>query len=197
MATDLYIISHIKTTKKEVLEKKDFYLQKLKNLNLEPITYLRIIDNNETWLKFEGDWEYELPDTETKEIIYFSSPFVFSVTVYENCLEIATIYKYSFLYSEYKLHEDDYIWEFRKNIFDIISIFGGTEIIYLADNGCNKLSSYLELKVWEGVSYFDVKKDMIEKGFPFVSNYHKLKLKDLNYSCIKEIVFDDFSDIKT
>jgi hypothetical protein len=205
MATDLYVISNITTTKEKVIANKDLYLKQLKALQLEPTSYIRIIDNKETWLESKGDWEYEfptvyddntdsiIPDTETKEIIYYSSPFVFSVTVYENCLELSTIYKYSFLYEDEKT---DYINEFRKNIYDIISIFGGTEIIYLADNGCDKLGMYLELQVWEGVSYFEIKKDMTSKGLPFVSDYYNLKLNNLNYRNIKEIIFDDFSNLK-
>ncbi len=204
MATDLYIISNIKTNKEEVLANKDIYLQKLKELNLEHITVIGVG-------KLKGDWKYELPliydeesdklipNKESLELIYFSSPFVFSVYVYENCLELSTIYKYRFLYED-EYRDLDFVkanlLEFRKNIFDIITIFGGTEIIYLADNGCNKLSNYLELWVWEGKSYFDVKQDMIDNKIPFRKDYQNLKLNDLSYNNIKEIIFDDFVDIK-
>jgi hypothetical protein len=204
MATDLYIISNIKTNKEEVLANKDIYLQKLKELNLEHITVIGVG-------KLTGDWKYELPliydeesdklipNKESLELIYFSSPFVFSVYVYENCLELSTIYKYRFLYED-EYRDLDFVkanlLEFRKNIFDIITIFGGTEIIYLADNGCNKLSNYLELWVWEGKSYFDVKQDMIDNKIPFRKDYQNLKLNDLSYNNIKEIIFDDFVDIK-
>ncbi len=126
-------------------------------------------------------------------MIYYSSPFVFCVTVFPNCLILSTIYKYRFLYEDEK---PDFFQKFRKDIFDIINIFGGTEILYLADNCCDKLGNYLESKVWEGVSYNDVKKDMISKNLPFVSDYSKLKLKDLSYSNITEIVFDNFKDLK-
>lgn len=202
MATDLYIISNIKTNKAELLSKKDIYLQKLKDLNLEHVTVIGAG-------KLFGDWKYEfpllydedsdklIPDEESPQLIRFSSPFVFSVTVYENCLELSTIYKYRFLYEdEYRDSEEAKanLLDFRKNIFDIITIFGGTEIIYLADNGCNKLGAYLELWVWEGKSYFDVKQDMIDNKIPFRKDYQNLKLNDLNYNNIKEIIFDDFVD---
>ncbi len=37
MTTDLYIISNIKTSKKEVIQNKALYLNKLKDLNLKHI----------------------------------------------------------------------------------------------------------------------------------------------------------------
>ena len=65
-----------------------------------------------------GEWKYELPnyydlglnreslDEEAIELIFYESPFVFSVRVYENCLELVTIYKYRFLYEDEK---NDYL----------------------------------------------------------------------------------------
>ena len=87
---------------------------------------------------------------------------------------------------------EENLLEFRKNIFDIITVFGGTEIIYLADNSCDKLSGYLECMVWEGVAYNEIKKKMVQDKIPFVSDYNKLKLENLSYSNITEYVFDDF-----
>lgn len=201
MATDLYIISDVKTTEKEVLKKKDSYLQKLKDLNLE---HTSLITADSSFLKSEGDWEYEFPelyDTKSSllfdngigEIISFFSPFVFNITVYPNCIVLSTTYKYRFLYEDEK---PDFFQKFRKDVFDIINIFGGAEIIYLADNGCDKLGTYLETKIWEGVSYNEVKKNMIASNLPFVSDYKKLKLKDLSYGNITEVVFDNFKDLK-
>lgn len=200
MATDLHIISNCRSFTKNTIEKnKDEFLAKLKALKLDHIT---IIGSG----KLTGDWEYEfpeiycekqdkvIPDIDAKELISYNSPFVFNIRVYENCVELITIYKYRFLYEDEKT---DYLNEFRKNVYDIISIFGGTEIIYLADNGCDKLGKYLELQVWEGVSYYEIKKDMISKGLPFVSDYYSLKLNNLNYINIKEIVFDDFKKSTT
>lgn len=206
MATGLYIISNIETSKEVIIAKKDNYLMQLKALGLSQTYYLRIIDDREVWLKSEGDWEYEfptayddqtdsiIPDTETEEIISFDSPFVFSIRVYPNCLELTTIYRYRYLYEDGNY---DALNDFRRNVYDIISIFGGTEIIYLADCGCDKLSSYLELQVWEGISYQTIKKDMVDKGLKFVSDYTTLQHDNLSYANITEIVFDEFKDFKT
>lgn len=192
MGTNLYIISNIQTSKEEVVKKKDRYLKQLK----------------EKWKTVKGDWKYgfrtiyneetgcEEEDVEIAELIYFESTFAFSVILYNNCLEIHTIYRYKLIYEEPKLGEVGFFWNFRKEIFDIISIFGGTEIIYLADNSCDKLSHYLGNLVWEGVSYNEVKTKIIDSKIPIVSDYSKLDYEELSYSNIKEVVFDDFSDVK-
>lgn len=211
MGTNLYIISNIQTSKEEVVKKKDWYLKQLKALNLNPVKNRKILNINplkEEWEIEKGDWEYgfrtiyneetgyEEEDIETEELIYFESPFVFSVRLYTNCLEIHTIYRYKLIYEQPKLGEVGFFWNFRKEIFDIISIFGGTEIIYLADNSCDKLSHYLGNLVWEGVSYNEVKTKIINSKIPIVSDYYKLNYEELSYSNIKEVVFDDFSDLK-
>jgi len=208
MATDLYLISNITTSKEEVLTKKEFYVEELKKLKLEHTSVFRA----GRYEKCEGDWEYELPnqydepedleqfpETIEKELISFNSPFVFNIRVYENCLELTTIYRYRYLYEDEYRGSDMYeenLLEFRKNILDIITIFGGTEIIYLADNGCDKLSDYLELMAWEGVAYNEIKQKMMLDNIPFVSDYNKLILNNLKYSNITEYVCDDFKDIK-
>ena len=206
MATDLYLISNISNSKEDVLAKKEFYLKELKKLKLVRISDFR----DGKYREREGDWEYELPnqydepeDLEQfpemvdKELLSFNSPFVFNIRVYENCLELTTIYKYSYLYEdEYRgsaMYEESLL-EFRKNIFDIITVFGGTEIIYLADNACDKLSTYLESMAWEGVSYTEIKQKMLLDEIPFVNDYNMLILKNLRYSKITEYVFDDFKD---
>jgi hypothetical protein len=207
MATDLYLISNISTTTATALAQKEFYLEELKKLN-----FWHLVDYREgKYIDREGEWEYELPnqydeseDLEQfpemidKELISFSGPFVFNIRVYENCLELTTIYKYRYLYEDaYRVPgvEDENFLEFRKNVLAIISIFGGTEIIYLADNGCDKLGKYLELMAWEGVSYTEIKQKMLLDNIPFVNDYNTLKLENLRYSKITEYVFDDFKDI--
>lgn len=208
MATDLYLISNITTSKEEVLAKKEFYIEELKKLKLEHTSIFR----EGRYEKCEGDWEYELPnqydypeeleelpEIVDKELISFNSPFIFNIRVYENCLELMSIYRYRYLYEDEYRGSDIYeenLLNFRKNILDIITIFGGKEIIYLADNACDKLSTYLELMAWEGVAYNEIKQKMMLDNIPFVNDYNKLILNNLRYSKITEYVFDDFKDIK-
>lgn len=208
MATDLYLISNITTSKEDVFAQKEFYLEELKKLKLEHIS----VFSSGRYEKSEGDWEYELPnqydepedleqfpEMSDKELISFDSPFVFGIRVYKNCLELTTIYKYRYLYEDEHKNSniaEENLLEFRKNIFDIITVFGGTEIIYLADNACDKLSGYLECMVWEGIAYNEIKQKMMLDNIPFVNDYNKLILNNLRYSKITEYVFDDFKDIK-
>lgn len=44
-----------------------------------------------------------------------------------------------------------------------MKIIGGTEVIYLADNACDKLSTYLECMAWENVPYEDIKEKMLQE----------------------------------
>lgn len=201
MATDLFIIAKIKTSKEEVMSQKDIWLQQLKDLKLEHIT---VIGHGQ----LTGDWEYEfpttyddvtdsiIPDVEDAQLIYYSSPFVFNIRLYENCLELITIYKYNFIYGS-RIGDFTYLFEFRNIILKILKIFNAEhEIIYLADNGCDKLSTFLELQVWEGVGYDDLKQNMINTGVPFTKDYLSLDYEKLRYSNRTEYVYDDFEDIK-
>lgn len=200
MGTNLYLIAKIKTSKEEVELHKDIWLQKLKELNLDHCT-------NAYFQKLTGDWDYEfpmvydpktdteVPDEETAELIYYGSPFVFSVYIYPECLLISTIYRYSFLYS-FKNSYTDYFYEFRENVYNILNVFQAEkEIIYLADNCCDKLGKFLELQVWEGVSYEQVKLNMKAMEIPFVKDCYTLDVNTLNYRNITEFIYDDFEDI--
>lgn len=195
MATDLYIISNsIPISKSDFLDKLDAIIIALKALNLSSAYNLNLQN-------VEGGWQYEfpevydevtdsiVPDDEASEFVYILSSYGFCIRLYSNCLELTTNYKYCFLYEDEKT---EYFQEFRKEILSIISVFGGTEIIYLADNGCDKLSTYLELWTWKGKSYQEIKQDMIKKKLPFRKDYNNLKLDDLNYNDIYEIIYDDF-----
>lgn len=200
MSTSLYIISNIKTNKAEVVRKKDIYLKQLKALKLDHTFYFNA--NNEKIMD-EGDWVFELyKDSYGEEFMGFNSPFVFGLSLYEDCLLISTIYKYSYLYkynsnsSFFDFFTDYYQTDFRKDIFNIISIFGGTEIIYLADNGCDKIGTYLACYIEEGVSYNEVKTMMKKDGTPFANDFNKLDYKGLDYANIKEYLCDDFSNFK-
>lgn len=199
MATDLHLIAKIKTNKEEILQKKDFLVNKLDDLNFDTITVIGIG-------KLKGSWSYEFPliyddelddlvPDESGEIIYFTGPFVFSMRVYNDCIEFISIYRYSFLYTSDK-YPTGYLFQFRNEILQILEVFGAEkEIIYLADNGCDKLSEFLECQIWEGVSYDKVKQNMIATGVPFTRNYHELDYDSLEYSNIKEYIYDDFEDI--
>ncbi|MFC5195901.1 hypothetical protein ACFPH8_11215 [Bizionia hallyeonensis] len=152
-----------------------------------------------------GNWTYNLPSTYDKEtdswlpdsdypeIIYFDSPFAFSVGVYSSCLKVSTIYRYGFLY---KLQDLDSLRDFRQTLFNIISIFGGTEVLYLTDQGNAVLSDYLCNWVEEGASYASVKQDVICKGIPLLTEYTDLD-ENRSLRASSEIILDDFQDLKS
>ena len=186
MATSLHIISNTKTYSKELLEvEKHVILDKLRACNFDHArdAYFQII---------EGDWEIT-EDEDDVELISFDGPFEFYIRLYENCLELVSFYNYRLLYETPNIYFFD---EFRAKIHKIISIFGGTEVIYLADNGCDKLAYFLEIMVWEGVSYEAIKKEMQKTNLPFINDYDSLKIENLSYKNITEFVYDDFSDFK-
>ena len=106
---------------------------------------------------------------------------------------MVSLYKYSLLYETPNVYFFD---EFRAKIHKIISIFGGTEVIYLADNGCDKLAHFLEIMVWKGVSYEVIKKEMQKTNLPFINDYYSLKIETLSYRNITEFVCDDFLGLK-
>ena len=184
MATSLHIISNTKTFSKELLKlEKHVILDKLRACNFDHArdAYFQIM---------EGDWEITEEENEV-ELISYDGPFEFYIRLYENCLELVSFYKYSLLYETPNVYFFD---EFRAKVNKIISIFGGTEVIYLADNGCDKLSYFLEIKVWEGVSYETIKKEMQKTNLPFINDYDSLKIENLSYKNITEFVYDDFKD---
>lgn len=103
------------------------------------------------------------------------------------------IYKYRLLY---EIYEFDWFASFRNDLYNIVKIIGGTEVIYLADNACDKLSRYLECMAWENFPYEEIKQKMIQEfGHP-VTDYSKLNYDTLTYRKIEEFFLDDFSDLK-
>ena len=208
MATDLFVISNIKLSKEEVLEQKEEILQKLKNLNYNNFLYPQM--NQETkeeeWVMREGDWEYTmptywdektksyLPGTDCRQVIYFSGAKTYRISVYENCLVLDSIARYNSLYYLNHFHEPEDIYNFRKEIHLLIEIFGGSEIIFLADNCCDKISDYL-VKALQGNSYESIKNEMLADGTPIERDYLKLEIERFNYSNIVEYVMDDLEGL--
>jgi hypothetical protein len=190
MATDLFMITNTKLSGNENTETWENILSELKKLKLSNTRFI----NDKHQLEYHtGDWEYEINDTITPPNVDFWGPFVFSPTLYKNISVIFTIYKYRNLYEFY---EFEWLDNFRSELFQILKVIGGTEVIYLADNGCDKLSTYLELMAWEDVSYEVIKEKMIEQfGLP-KTDYSKLSFPMLDYSNITEFVLDDFQDLK-
>lgn len=217
MATLLHIVSNIKVSLETVLTRKDWFVEQLnQNHYFAPIfTSLDIeiekINNNDWRYELPMIWCYEtdraIPDPDNNSYIIFESPSsTFYIVVYEESLVLATGYKLSQLY--YNSSFDDFarmpfdyeefnqkVANFRKSIFSIVSIFGGSELIYLSDGSCSRLFNFLT-KIEEGESYQEVKEQMLADNLPIVRDYSLLNTKDLNYKNIKEYVFDDLDGVE-
>ena len=94
------------------------------------------------------------------------------------------------------MHGIEELDSFRLSVFNVVKAIGGTEVIYLADNACDKLSSYLELRAFENVPYEDIKRDMIAVFGPAKRDYSLLNEDLLNYESINEFFIDDFEDLR-
>lgn len=190
MSTILHILTNSKLNGNESPEFFDNIKEKLRALPLERASY---------WYKGKlvkevGDWSYEIEYEDKKEEtqfnVSFDGPYSYFPTLYTNVGVISTIYRYSQLYEVYK---NGWHKSFRKDIHGIIKAIGGSEIIFVADNACDKLNGYLAM-AWENVPFEDIKNQMIkEMGAP-VTDYSKLDFDKLNYRKITEFVFDDFKD---
>ena len=73
---------------------------------------------------------------------------------------------------------------------------GGSEIIYVGDNACDKLSGYLEGMAFNNISYEEIKEKMIKEMGQPVKQYDQLDYHKLSYKNINKFFLDDFSDLK-
>jgi len=191
MGEDLYAITNSKFTGNETKKDWDQILEKLKSLNLEKTL---TVENDEL-IRMKGDWSYSINvDPELSFLVDFEGPFQFNPLIFSNIGVIGTNLNYSILYHAHKLGS---FKEYRRRLYDIVRIFGGTEVIFLAYEECDQLSHILDKMAFENTPYEEIKEKMIlEFGNP-VTDYLKLEYEKLNFGNITEFILDDFSDLKT
>ena len=193
MGTALYAITNSKLTGDETKIHWDNILKQLQQSDLSHSRHLDI--ENGQYVEDNDEWEYYL-DEKTDESpfqVYYSTPHTIAPYFFKKIGIISTIYRYSMLYRFAEFGWDKAV---RMNIFKLVQIMGGTEIIYLADNGSDKLSTYLELMALENIPYEEIKTKMItELGSP-VTDYFDLDYSSLDYRNITEFFLDDFKDFK-
>lgn len=194
MATDLHAITNSKPLSSFSEQERAEVLKKLKVLDWNRFHFPKMEDGKEIWLEAKGEWEAELDEKAEYPDIYYSSPYPISFYLKEKLGIVTFIYKYRFLYDI--SNDDKVIKEFRKDLFDFISIFGGTEVYFLADNACDKLSNFLELQAFENISYETIKTGLLKEFGKPITDYRSLDYSTLNYRNITEFVFDDFKDLK-
>lgn len=195
MATDLYAITNAILPKELTFKFIYKKIEELKALNISSSKSLNIDENGkETYEKDTQEWCFEVRNEQGFVEIYFNGGFPYSITLLANICYISTIYKYRLLY---EIYDSYYLKKFRTDLYNIVKVFGGTEIIFLADNGCDKLSTYLELMAWENIPYQDIKQKMIQDLGQPITDYSQLDFDTLSYRNITEFVLDDFKDIFT
>lgn len=194
MEANLYAVSNLKVKGSELLKESNEILEKLNALDMDYTLFPK--SHNPEY--FESDikrepWFYEPREGENSDscLGIFTGPTVYYLKLHEEALEIQMLYQYSFLYHTLS---NPYLEDFRKNLYQLIQIFGGDQIIFLADSGCDKLSDALQLGIWKGMSFEKVK-EMFESEYRSLIRYYpKLDLSEPDYSDIREIILDDFGD---
>jgi hypothetical protein len=189
MKADLYAITNSKFTGNETEKDWNQILEKLKSLNLEKTLNIE----NDELIRMEGEWTFSLNvDPELSFLADFYGPFQFNPLIYSNIGVISTNLNYSILYRTQNLSLFN---EFRKRLYSVVQIFGGTEVIFLAYENCKQLNHVLEDMALQNVSYQEIKEKMIlEFGNP-VTDYRKLDYEKLDLENITEFILDDFSDL--
>lgn len=192
MATSLYLITNSKLTGKETPKEWDRIVGELNQLQIDTTSYVNV--KNE-FIKEYGSWSYKI-EKEEENLPFevdFCGPFHIQPRLYSNIGVLYTIYSYTLLYQIYSF---DWFESFRNDLYNIVKIIGGTEVIYLADNARDKLSTYLECMAWNNVPYEVIKKKMLQEFGQPMTNYSKLNIKTFTYEKINEFFFDDFNDLK-
>jgi hypothetical protein len=189
MSTSLYAITNSKLTGKETEADFDRIMAEFKSLNLKRSSSLV----KGKWIEDDDEWGYYRDGCDDFSFIHFDGPCCYFMDLYLNAGKIYTIYRYSLLYQGKSFYWVD---DFRKELFNIVKIMGGSEIIYLADNGCDKLNGYLCMLEDYNMSYEEIKEKMIQELGNPITDYKQLDYKRLDYKHITEFVLDDFSDLK-
>jgi hypothetical protein len=181
MATSLYAITNASLAGQNTPKYWDEIVDKLKALDWDR-TFTPTGENG--YKQDQGEWYYEVEEkTEYNPYqIRFEGPYAITFDLMPNTCLIYTIYRYSLLY------DDAYFLDkFLAQLFEILELVGGTEIIFLADNACNKLCELLELSVLELEWTFEqVKESLTQQLGDPIMDLNMLQDKKLDYNNITE-----------
>lgn len=147
------------------------------------------------YIEDTGEWRYNVWEGDDTLSIDFEGPYCFFPSIYENLTDISTIYRYHLIY---RAKELGWWQDKRKELYKIVKILGGSEVIWLPDQTYNHLAPLMD-DVWEGISYAELKSKMIaELGAP-VRDYNLLSDDTVGVGApefVKEWFLDDFADLK-
>lgn len=191
MSTLLHAITNVTLDLKQPEKTAGIILKQLKELNFDKTSYINA--KGET-IKENNDWTYEIEDDpEYPPLnIDFHGSFAIIPTLYEHGTVLFTIYKLSLIYENYRLY---WFEDFRKDLYKMVKMLGGTEVIFLADNAGTPLCEFLDM-AQEDCTYETVKERLNAKFGQPVTDYSQLDYESLDYAEIKEFFLDDFKDLK-
>ncbi|WP_304144572.1 hypothetical protein [Mesoflavibacter zeaxanthinifaciens] len=193
MSTSLYAISNIRTPENPSFQYLKEKTEALNAFNFGNTFKTYSNENGKLITKTDaGSWYHESTNENGFLEISFNGGSSYDITLMPNLGYISFLLKYKELYGLYK---DSYLTKFRKELYQIVNLFGGSEVIFLADNGCDKLSYYLELMAWKNIPYQEIKQQMINDLGKPITNYTLLNESKISYKHITEFVMDDFLDI--
>lgn len=188
MESFLNIITNACLKEDELDKNCKLVVKKLRKLNLTPIWNS---ENNHQMMENVGDWEYYVIKNTQPSFVEFDSPFEICFSTYQNITVMSTVIKYKTIYED---ASKDFFQNFRKNVYAILKIIGGTEAILLNSNPEHKFNFYLNL-AHQNKSYDFIKKLMIDEfGLP-KTTYSQLSKSPKERT--REFFLDDFSDLKS
>ena len=186
MSTSLYILTNAPHNPKKVSE-YNRVLDGLKKMNIEKVGCWS--SDGKKSIEGHEDWSYRIfkpSQYEKCHRVEYDGHFMNSPTAVGYNWHLITGYNYSLIYENYEI---DWFEDFRNEIFEIVKLLGGSEIIYVADHAHHALCDYLEMAE-AGASYDKIRKKVQhELGNP-ITDYTKL-----DYQNITEYFLDDFSDL--
>jgi hypothetical protein len=190
MREDLFAITNLTFTGNESEKDWNLILDKLKSINLEKTL---TVENDEL-IRKNCEWSYDMNiDPEYTFLVDFNGPFQFNPIIFSNIGIICTNLNYGILYHSQELSTFN---AYRRYLYDVVRVFGGTEVIFLAYEGCDQLSNILDKLAFDNVPYEVIKEEMILRFGNPVTDYNKLDADKLNFENITEFILDDFSDLK-
>ncbi len=193
MAASLCIVFNTKLTGKETEEDWQKYCDMLNASGRFEAYYLNEVSETDKW-SFEIDQINE--DSNGHHLVVLDGPSN-TINLYPDLGFMGTSYSFSHLYEfgQEAYDSGSILWKERKSIYDLISLFGGTEVIYVADDRYPKIT-YLE-ELYAGMPYETIKSQLLQLFGPPVTDYRDLNEDMYNPYDLKEFFLDDFADIKS
>jgi hypothetical protein len=184
MGTSLIPISTHKLDMADLDKTAKYVVEVLKSLNLSLIKNSGGTFENSHGIYHCIDKNIEYTDEVRR--IEISGPAWIQPVIYEKCLELGGIYRYWII-------EKDIEWinDFRREIYSIVREFGGSEVIYLADNN-HHLVEFSDNMLYEGIGYNEITKALIEKYGNLVTDFNYFKQADFN---TVYLFLDNFNDL--